>query len=183
VDGHDTPALPPVTEAGPVAAGERRARPHWFVFFGLAVGILVVDQIVKALVVANFSVGVAVDLIGEYLRITITHNTGALFGMFRDQAGLFALFSLGVIAIIVWYEAYAGRSLLLTIALGLLLGGALGNFADRIRLGYVVDFVDMGIGGWRFYTYNVADSAITVSILLLIGIAFLPALSSGASDA
>jgi signal peptidase II len=79
--------------------------------------------------------------------------------------------------LIVAVHARAGRNLLLTIALGLLLGGALGNFGDRVRLGYVVDFVDMGIGAWRFYTYNVADAAITVSILSLIGLSLFPGLA------
>jgi len=56
----------------------------------------------------------------------------------------------------------------LTVALGLLLGGALGNFIDRIRYQHVIDFVDMGIGSWRWYTFNVADSAISIALLLLI---------------
>jgi signal peptidase II len=85
--------------------------------------------------------------------------------------------------IIVWYESRAGSSLLVSVALGLLLGGAVGNLIDRLRYGFVVDFVDMGIGGWRFYTYNVADSAITVSILLLIAIALLPGQSGRTDDA
>jgi signal peptidase II len=64
---------------------------------------------------------------------------------------------------------------LATLALGLLLGGAIGNFIDRVRLGYVVDFVDMGLpDGWRFYTWNLADAAISTSILLLLLMAVLP---------
>jgi len=57
--------------------------------------------------------------------------------------------------------------------IGLLLGGAIGNFIDRIRFGYVVDFADIGIGSWRFYIFNIADAAVTVSILLMIVIWFL----------
>ena len=57
---------------------------------------------------------------------------------------------------------------MLTVALGLLLGGALGNFTDRIRYQHVIDFVDTGIGDWRWYTFNVADSAISIALLLLI---------------
>jgi signal peptidase II len=64
-----------------------------------------------------------------------------------------------------------------TLALALLLGGAIGNFIDRIRLGYVVDFVDMGIGNLRFYVFNIADSAVTVAILVMLALGFLgPAL-------
>lgn len=160
-----------------------RARPRWLLFLGLAVGVLAVDQAVKAWIVAGFVVETPVDIIGEYLRIAITHNTGALFGMFRDQAPVFAAFSVAVIGIIVWYNAQVGSNPLLAIALGLLLGGAMGNFVDRIRLGYVVDFVDMGIGAWRFYTYNVADSAITIAILLLLLVGLAPGLAARFADA
>ena len=69
------------------------------------------------------------------------------------------------------------RSLYLSIALGLLLGGALGNLIDRLRLGYVVDFVDVGIGDLRFYTFNVADAAISTAIVLLLAVAIVPSLA------
>ena len=154
-----------------------RPRPQWSLFFALAAVVVVLDQITKAWVVGSFAVGLPVEILGDWLRIAITHNTGALFGMFRDSATLFALFSALVIGLIVAVQARAGRNLLLTIALGLLLGGALGNFGDRVRLGYVVDFVDMGIGAWRFYTYNVADAAITTSILTIIGMSLFPDLA------
>ena len=80
-----------------------------------------------------------------------------MFGLFKDQALLFGLVSIGVVGLIVWYHGSSGRNTLLSVALGLLLGGALGNMLDRLRLGYVVDFVDIGIGDLRFYTFNVAD--------------------------
>ena len=66
-------------------------------------------------------------------------------------------------ALIIWFHHASGRNTLLSVALGLLLGGALGNMIDRFRLGYVVDFVDVGIGDLRFYTFNVADSAISLA--------------------
>ena len=66
-----------------------------------------------------------------------------------------------------WRSARAGAAGSLTLTLALLLGGAIGNFIDRIRFGYVVDFADIGIGNWRFYIFNVADSAITIAILLM----------------
>jgi signal peptidase II len=96
--------------------------------------------------------------------------------MFSQNAVIFGIASLVVVALIVGYHARAGRSLYLSIALGLLLGGALGNLLDRLRLGYVVDFVDIGIGGIRFYTFNMADAAISTAILMLIGAALFPAL-------
>jgi signal peptidase II len=149
---------------------------RWLLFFGIAVTIVVLDQVSKAWVVANFPLDEPVEIIGDWLRIWYIHNTGALFGLFRGQAALFALVSVGVVALIVWFYSRIAASggILITFALGLLLGGAVGNFIDRVRLDHVVDFVDMGIGSLRFYTYNVADSAITISILLLLLSAVLP---------
>jgi signal peptidase II len=168
-------ATEPIARTGPDVRGEARAdRSRWLVFVALALGVLVVDQIVKAWIVANFEVDRVVSIVGEYVRIAVSHNSGALFGLFRDQAPIFALLSLGVIGLIVWYQSRAGGSLLVTSALGLLLGGALGNLTDRLRLGYVVDFVDLGIGTFRWYTFNVADAAISCSILLLIVLAIRP---------
>ena len=92
---------------------------------------------------------------------------------------MLAIASLIVIGLIVWYHARSGRNLLLSIALGLLLGGALGNLLDRVRHGYVIDWVDMGIGTIRFWTYNLGDAAITVAILLLLASALWPGLAIG----
>ena len=78
------------------------------------------------------------------MRLIHSQNNGALFGLFRDQALLFAVVSIGVVGAIVWFHHTSGRNTLLSVALGLLLGGALGNMADRFRIGYVVDFVDVG---------------------------------------
>ena len=140
----------------------------WLLFAALAVGVVIADQIAKAWVLGSFTVNQPVDVVGDLVRITFVHNTGALFGLFRDSAPLFGALSLVVVGAIVWFHAQTARGqIILTLALGLLLGGAVGNFIDRLRLGYVVDFVDMGSGSWRFYTYNVADSAITVSLGIL----------------
>ncbi|MCU0477401.1 MAG: signal peptidase II [Chloroflexi bacterium] len=175
----DTAAATGDTAAGSTAsstAAGARMR-HWIVFFAITGGVILLDQLVKTWVVGNVQLGEVVDVLGEWLRIWHVQNTGALFGLFRDQAVLFAVLSIGVMALIVWYHgrAVAGSGWLATVALGLLLGGAVGNFIDRARFGYVVDFVDMGFpGGWRFYTWNVADAAITISILLLLLMVFLP---------
>lgn len=163
-------------EPGP----ERPPRRHWLLFAGLAAVIVVVDQVTKAWITANLSLGEIVSLISDLLRITYSANNGAIFGLFRDQALLFALVSLVVLGLIVWFESRTGSSLLITVALGLLLGGAIGNLIDRLSLGYVVDWVDMGIGEWRFYTYNVADAAISTALFLLIVSAILPLLRPAA---
>lgn len=152
----------------------RAGGPRWALFGGLALVIVVIDQLTKAWLVGQLEPGGSMAVIGDLVRFTFVRNNGALFGLFRDSALLFGLVSLVVVGAIVWYHGKAPRSTLLSIALGLLLGGAIGNLIDRLRLGYVVDFVDAGIGTTRFYTFNAADAAISTALLLLVLSAFLP---------
>jgi signal peptidase II len=155
---------------------------RWVLFAALAIGIVVADQLTKAWIVGNLAVGDGFKVLGDWLRIVHWRNSGILFGMLPQSAGAFAIVSLIVAGLIVAYHAKAGRGLVVTVALGLLLGGALGNLVDRLRYGSVVDFVDMGIGAWRFYTYNIADSAITTAIVLLLAMALFPRLGDWAPD-
>lgn len=158
---------------GPAATSRR---PRWVLFFAVAALVVIVDQLSKAWLVGQIAPREAPrQIIGDWVRIVHGQNDGAIFGLFRDQAVLFGLVSVGVVALIIWYHGSSGRNTLMSIALGLLLGGAIGNMIDRFRLGYVTDWVDIGIGDWRFYTFNVADSAVTLAVLLLILIAILPA--------
>lgn len=160
------------------AAGRRgRSGPHWGVFIAIPVVAVVLDQLTKAWLVANVAQGEIREVVGETVRLVNHQNSGALFGLFRDQAILFGLLSLVVIGLIVGYHARSARSRYMSIALGLLLGGAIGNLLDRLRLGYVVDFVDIGIGDLRFYTFNVADAAISTAIVLLVAVALVPGLA------
>ncbi len=167
-----------VAGSSPVAATTKRTGAHWLVFVGIAALVLILDQLSKAWLVANVSPGEVVQVIGDYVRLVFSQNSGALFGLFRDNALVFGVVSLVVAGLIVGYHARAGRSLYLSLALGLLLGGAIGNLADRLRLGFVVDFVDIGLGDLRFFTFNIGDSAITIAILMLIAAALFPVLSS-----
>lgn len=162
--------VPDDAPASPVAGG----RPRWALFIVLAAAVLAVDQLAKAWIAASFQLGVPVPVVGEAVRITISHNQGALFGLFQGSAVAFGLVSLVVVCLIVWYEARAGGSVLVSIALGLLLGGAIGNLADRLRLGYVIDFVDAGLGTVRWFTFNLADVSIDGAILLLVLLALVP---------
>jgi signal peptidase II len=143
--------------------------------FGLiALAIAVSDQILKAWVVDHYSINEPSPVVGDWFRINFIHNNGGLFGLFQGQAQIFALVTLGVVAVLVAIEVGSGwRSWLLTITLALLLGGAIGNFIDRLRYGYVVDFADIGIGSNRFYIFNIADSAVTIAIILMLGLWFL----------
>jgi signal peptidase II len=154
-------------------------RRRWLVFAGLAVFVVVADQISKMWIDANFVQASTRPLPGQpeptpiidgFVRIAKSYNSGGIFGLFGDSAVVLALASTAVIALIFVYQWREGthRTWLLTIALGLLLGGALGNFIDRIRYQHVIDFVDMGIGDWRWYTFNVADAAISIALVLLV---------------
>lgn len=164
-------ALVPDDAPTPVGVG---GRPRWLLFAMLAVSVLVIDQLAKAWVAASFEVGVPVPVLGDAVRITVSHNQGALFGLIQGSAVLLGFVSLLVAGVIVWYEARAGASILVSIALGLLMGGAMGNLTDRLRQGYVIDFVDAGLGSVRWFTFNLSDVAIDGAILLLIVLALVP---------
>jgi signal peptidase II len=154
-----------------------RPRAHWLLFLGLALAVVAVDQLSKAWLVATVQPGESLSVVGDLVRLIHTRNSGGLFGLFRDSAAIFAIASVGVIGLIVVYHARSRASVLLSVALGLLLGGAIGNLVDRVRFGYVIDFVDAGIGDLRFYTFNAADSAISTAIVLLIVLALFPRLA------
>lgn len=163
------------------ATVERRAT-RWGLFIAIAVAVVIVDQLTKSWLVANVEPGGAIEIAGDWLRLIHGRNDGGLFGLFGGSAAVLAIASLGVIGLIVAYHARSKPNVVLSIALGLLLGGAIGNLIDRLRFGYVIDFVDAGIGTLRFYTFNVADSAISIAILLLILLALFPALGGAGSD-
>jgi signal peptidase II len=158
---------------------------RWLLFGGLALVVLVADQLSKAWIDASFapatthtprgSLAAPTEIVGDLVRIAKTYNNGGIFGLFGAGAPVLALASIGVIGAILYYQARSIRSapLLLTVSLGLLLGGALGNFTDRIRYGYVIDFVDTGIGDFRWYTFNVADASISLAIVGLIALSLL----------
>ena len=153
-----------------------RGRALWVQFALLAAIVVVADQVTKALLVGSLRPGESTAVIGDLLRFVHAQNTGGLFGLFRDAAPIFAVASIVVIGLIAWYHGQAGRSPYLTLTLGLLLGGAIGNLIDRLRYGYVVDWVDAGLGAVRFYTFNIADAAISCALLLLVILALRPSL-------
>lgn len=144
---------------------------RWVVFGVLAAIVAAADQVSKLWVVQTFDR--PTEIVGDLLRIVNVHNTGGIFGLFGASATLLAIASTVVVGVILVYQAREGvrTHWLLSVALGLLLGGALGNLIDRLRLGYVVDFVDMGIGNMRWYTFNVADAAISMSLVTFAALA------------
>lgn len=156
---------------------------RWILFAGIAIVVVVIDQLAKSWITATLDPGEGMTVLGDWLRFVHGQNSGILFGLLPQSAPIFAIVSLGVTGLIVYYHRRAGHGILVTVALGLLLGGAIGNLLDRLNHGYVVDFVDMGIGTWRFYTYNIADACITTAILLLLAMAVVPKLAELGADA
>lgn len=151
---------------------------RWALFGATAGMVVVTDQVTKRWVDAEFGLAPAsapTPIVGDLVRIAKGYNDGGIFGLFGDSAAVLGLASLAVITLILVYQAREGPSSgpLLSLTLGLLLGGAVGNLIDRIVRGYVIDFVDMGIGTMRFYTFNVADSGISVAIVLLLALGLL----------
>jgi signal peptidase II len=135
-----------------------------FAVAGIAVAI---DQVTKAL--AAGALGRAADshrfeVLGSLLAFEYIENTGAAFGVLEGRGVILTLIAGAIVAALVWTYVRAGRtSPVLAVSLGLLIGGALGNIIDRVRLGYVVDFVAVGI--WP--KFNAADSAVTIGVLML----------------
>jgi signal peptidase II len=130
--------------------------------------VLLVDQATKWLAqsylarVPDQSIPIAA---GDLLRLTYVANRGAAFGILQDQTLFFVVVGLAVIGVIVASDLYFPvNGALLNLALGLQLGGAFGNLLDRVRYGYVVDFVDVAI--WP--VFNVADSAIVIGVSILV---------------
>lgn len=149
------------------------SRRRWVVFGVIAAAVVIADQLSKVWIRSQLVYGDRpTEVVGNFVRFVFSQNRGGIFGLFGDSAVILAVSSLIVIGLIVVYEWREGsHSWLLTVALGLLLGGAIGNLIDRILYGYVTDFIDVGIGDSRFYTFNVADSAISVALFLLIVVA------------
>ncbi len=175
-----------VDGAGEASAGPDRwtgpSAGRWILFAGLALLVVVLDQLSKAWVVGQLAPGGGMVVIDGLLNVVHGQNSGMLFGLLPQSAPAFALVSLVVTGFIVVYHWRAGRGLVTTVALALLLGGAIGNLLDRLNHGYVIDWVDMGIGSVRFWTYNIADAGITIAIVLLIVMALVPRVAEWGAD-
>ena len=129
--------------------------------------ILVADQLSKVWIRTNLPEGHYLFQVG-FFRIIHIHNTGAAFGLFRDQSLVLTVVAIVAITVILVYTFVGYRHLpwldskLGKLALGLILGGTVGNLVDRLRFGYVTDFIDFGF--WP--TFNIADSAVTIGVIL-----------------
>jgi signal peptidase II len=148
-------------------------RPPLFdrLFAAMAVGIFVLDQLTKLWIAYALGPGAdrhSVEIAGDWVRLSYTTNTGAAFGFLPSGSALFTV--IAVVAVpVIWYfnRTMRPRSVLTRVCMGGLLGGALGNLTDRLRHGYVVDFIDAGVGTLRWPAFNVADSAFVLGVIAL----------------
>lgn len=146
-------------------------RREALLFLGTALLVYLADQATKRWIVATLGASggrATVPVVGDWLRLSYVTNTGAAFGLFPDQALFFSLVAIGAVPLLVYLNRYVPPGQWLArLSLGLLLGGTLGNLTDRLRLGYVVDFIDAGIHHLRWPAFNLADSAFVIGVALL----------------
>jgi signal peptidase II len=145
-----------------------KQRRNWLLLLVVTLIVILADQISKALVVANLSLyeeWAPIESLRSVFTFTYVQNTGAAFGILPDGGAFFVIVALIVIGIILYfYRQLPDSTPLIRVALGLQLGGALGNLLDRVRLGYVVDFFD-----FKFWpVFNIADSCVVVGAIALV---------------
>lgn len=140
-----------------------------FRYYVLAFIVILFDQISKWLIVKNMKLSESIVVIKDFFSITSHRNSGAAWGILQNQMIFFYIITLIVVIGIIYYmQKYAKESRLLAIALGLLLGGAIGNFIDRIFRKEVVDFLDFKIINYNYPIFNLADSALFIGVGILI---------------
>jgi signal peptidase II len=156
-----------------IFGGRLKLLRQYTVLFGTAGIIIVLDQWTKALVRASLLPGEmwlpdGLDWLMPYARIINWHNTGAAFGMFQGQGWIFTLLAFLVVGLIIYYYPRVdAEDWWLRLAMGMQMGGALGNVIDRLTMGKVTDFISIG----SFPVFNVADSSISVGVaILLLGV-------------
>ncbi|MBI4322497.1 MAG: signal peptidase II [Chloroflexi bacterium] len=139
--------------------------------FGVALVVFALDQATK--IMAASYLGSAngrehLEVIGSWLRFAYVTNSGAAFGILQDRTTLFTIIAFLAIPILIFFHnSLPSGGWIAKICVGLLLGGTLGNLVDRVRFGYVVDFIDVGVGNLRWPTFNVADSAFVIGVFVL----------------
>lgn len=139
------------------------------VYFLIALIVFLIDQGTKYLIASRLELAEQIPVIKDFFIITSHRNRGAAFGILQGQQWFFIVITVIVVAGIVWYlnKTRKTRKLLPT-ALALVLGGAVGNFLDRILNGEVVDFLMFNFGSYTFPIFNVADSCIVIGVGLII---------------
>ncbi|GGG10082.1 signal peptidase II [Paenibacillus abyssi] len=141
-----------------------------YYYYWIALAVFIIDYITKKMIETNLEIGDKIGVIGNFFIITSHRNRGAAFGILQEQTLFFIIITLIVVAGIVTYiymNRNSGKVLLLS-ALGLVLGGAFGNFLDRALYGEVVDFLQFNFGSYTFPIFNVADMGIVCGVGLIL---------------
>ncbi len=163
------PAPPAPAEVRPPATGIKAFRIYWWLSFAA----IVVDQAAKELVRKTLDLYESRSIIPGVFDVIHVHNEGVAFGLLNDQTLPFkgwlttALAVLALIGIGFYARHVREEERLARVGLSLILGGAIGNLADRLRQNYVIDFMDVYFRGWHFWAFNVADACITVGAVLV----------------
>ncbi len=150
------------------------SRFKYLVMFLISGGVLVLDQITKYVITRTMTLHQSIEVIPDFAHLTYVRNTGAAFGFLAgSRAQWRILFFIGVSVVAIACISYLLKAVrpgqkLLMASLSLILGGALGNLVDRIRMGEVIDFVDLHWYHFHWPAFNVADSAITIGVVLLL---------------
>jgi signal peptidase II len=141
-----------------------------FVFYYiLALFVIALDQLTKWLIVKNLELGESIKVIEDFLYITSHRNRGAAWGILQGQMWFFYVITVVVIiGIVIYIQKAAKGKMLLGVSLGLMLGGAIGNFIDRVFRKEVVDFINTYIFTYDFPVFNIADSALVIGVGLLM---------------
>lgn len=135
----------------------------------VAVAILVADQVSKAFVMANLALGERASVLGDLVQVVHAQNRGAAFSLFQGGSLLFIAVSIVSLVMVAYFHRnLRGRAGWVHVVLGVVLGGTLGNFIDRLRQGYVTDWLSVGFGDLRWPTFNVADSSIVVGLTTFV---------------
>jgi signal peptidase II len=141
-----------------------------FYYYWIAIVAFVLDLITKKMIAAQLEIGEQISVIGNFFIITSYRNRGAAFSILQEQRVFFIIITIIIVSAIGWYihiSRNSGKAWLLT-GLGLVLGGAFGNFLDRAVYGEVVDFLMFNFGSYTFPIFNIADSAICVGVACII---------------
>ncbi len=161
------------TATGQAAEPTGRAAASRPTFWAIVLGVTALDFVTKAIAAEQLVPRhVPHPIVGDFLRFTLSYNPGAAFGMHLGPASrwIFAMLSVIIVGVLLRATTDLTRvSRLAAIGVPIVIGGAIGNLLDRIRFrDGVVDFIDIGVGDVRFWTFNVADSAVTIGAVCLV---------------
>ncbi|MCQ2008886.1 MAG: signal peptidase II [Sporolactobacillus sp.] len=144
------------------------------IYYALAFIVLLIDQLSKWLVVHNMAIGQSTPIVPGFFYLTSIRNNGAAWSILEGQFVFFFIITIVVLAVVVYYMQKLGRKQpILGTSLGLIIGGTLGNFIDRLFRGEVVDFIHVYIVRYNFPVFNLADSSLFIGVVLLIIYLFL----------